>query len=85
VLEGATRTIVHSRYARQLAGEWFGPGAAHGIDIIPHPRTAPGGNDRDWARSAARAALGITRDARHSRGLLPGLRLRLRRTQQADP
>jgi glycosyltransferase involved in cell wall biosynthesis len=62
VLEGATRTIVHSRYARQLAGEWFGPGAAHGIDIIPHPRTAPGGNDRDWARSAARAALGIPAD-----------------------
>ena len=55
VLENATRTIVHSRHARRLAGDWFGPGAAGKIDVIPHPRTPPPVNDR----AAARAALGI--------------------------
>jgi len=58
VLEGATRTIVHSRHARQLAGNWFGPGAARTIDVIPLPRTAPAANDR----AAARAALGVADD-----------------------
>lgn len=58
VLENATRTIVHSRYARRLAGDWFGPGAARKIDVIPHPRTPPPHNDR----AAARAALGIDDD-----------------------
>lgn len=58
VLENATRTIVHSRHARRLAGEWFGAGAAHGIDVIPHPRTPPPVHDR----AAARAALGIDAD-----------------------
>ncbi|WP_051971811.1 glycosyltransferase family 4 protein [Massilia sp. 9096] len=58
VLEHATRTIVHSRYARQLAADWFGQDAARGIDVIPHPRTPPARIDR----AAARAALGIDDD-----------------------
>jgi glycosyltransferase involved in cell wall biosynthesis len=55
VLDNATRTIVHSRHARQLAADWFGPEAARNIDVIPHPRTPPAQVDR----AAARAALGI--------------------------
>lgn len=58
VLENATRTIVHSRYARRLAADWFGAQAAANIDVIPHPRTPPQVNDR----AAARAALGIPED-----------------------
>ncbi|MDB5745697.1 MAG: hypothetical protein JWP72_545, partial [Massilia sp.] len=58
VLDNATRTIVNSRHARQLASDWFGPGAARAIDVIPHPRTPPGVVDR----AAARAALGIPGD-----------------------
>ena len=58
VLENATRTIVHSRHARQLAGDWFGPDAARTVDVIPHPRTPPPLHDR----AAARAALGIDAD-----------------------
>ena len=55
VLEGATRTIVHSQHARQLAADWYGPGASERIDVIPHPRTPPEVLDR----ASARAALGI--------------------------
>jgi len=58
VLEGATRTIVHSQHARQLAADWYGPGATSRIDVIPHPRTPPETQDR----AAARAALGIAPD-----------------------
>ena len=58
VLENATRTIVHSLHARQLASDWFGREAAHKIDVIPHPRTPPPVIDR----AAARAALGIDAD-----------------------
>lgn len=58
VLENATRTIVHSRYARQLAADWFGPMATRAVDVIPHPRTPPAVLDR----AAARAALGISQD-----------------------
>ncbi|MFC5511705.1 glycosyltransferase family 4 protein [Massilia jejuensis] len=58
VLENATRTIVHSLHARQLAADWFGQAAAHDIDVIPHPRTPPPAIDR----AAARAALGIAPD-----------------------
>ncbi|KQQ87772.1 glycosyltransferase family 4 protein [Massilia sp. Leaf139] len=58
VLEHATRTIVHSLHARRLAGDWFGPGAARAIDVIPHPRTPPTRIDR----AGARAALGIPED-----------------------
>lgn len=58
VLENATRTIVHSQHARRLAGDWFGPGAARNIDVIPQPHTPPPVHDR----AAARAALGIADD-----------------------
>jgi len=58
VLQGATRTIVHSQHARQLAANWYGEAATRTIDVIPHPRTAPAANDR----AAARAALGIADD-----------------------
>jgi glycosyltransferase involved in cell wall biosynthesis len=58
VVEGATRTIVHSQHARQLAADWYGPGATERIDVIPHPRTPPETQDR----AAARAALGIAPD-----------------------
>ena len=58
VLEGATRVIVHSRHARRLAADWFGPAATGNIDVIPHPRTPPAAIDR----AGARAALGIPED-----------------------
>lgn len=58
VLDGATRTIVHSRHARQLAQDWYGPQAVSHIDVIPHPRKPPAVQDR----AAARAALGIGDD-----------------------
>jgi glycosyltransferase involved in cell wall biosynthesis len=58
VLENATRVIVHSRHARQLAADWFGADITHKIDVIPHPRTPPAQVDR----AAARAALGIPED-----------------------
>jgi glycosyltransferase involved in cell wall biosynthesis len=62
VLENATRVIVHSRHARQLAADWFGPGITHKIDVIPHPRTPPATIDRAAARISARTALGIDAD-----------------------
>jgi len=55
VLEGATRVIVHSEHARQLAGEWYGPDAGRNWTVVPLPRAAPAVQDRQ----AARAALGI--------------------------
>lgn len=58
VLEAATRVVVHSDYARQLARDWYGAAVARNIDVIPHPRAAPGVIDR----GAARAALGIADD-----------------------
>lgn len=58
VLEGATRVIVHSHHARQLAADWYGAAAARHIDVIPLPRAAPVQLDRQ----AARAALGIPAD-----------------------
>jgi len=58
VLENATRVIVHSQHARQLAADWFGPGITDKIDVIPHPRTPPAQIDR----ASARAALGIDPD-----------------------
>lgn len=58
VLDGATRTIVHSQHARRLAQDWYGPQAVSHIDVIPHPRKPPAVHDR----TAARAALGIGGD-----------------------
>lgn len=58
VLEAATRVIVHSHHARQLAADWYGAAAARNIDVIPLPRTAPGQQNRQ----AARERLGIPAD-----------------------
>ena len=58
VLDGATRTIVHSQHARRLAQDWYGPQAVSHVDVIPHPRKPPAVQDR----AAARAALGIAGD-----------------------
>jgi glycosyltransferase involved in cell wall biosynthesis len=58
VLQGATRVIVHSEHALQLAGEWYGPGAGRNWTVVPLPRAAPALQDRQ----AARAALGIDED-----------------------
>lgn len=55
VVEGATRVIVHSEYARQLAEKWYGPRATDNWSVVPLPRAAPALIDR----SAAREALGI--------------------------
>ena len=62
VLENATRVIVHSQHARQLAADWFGPAITDKIDVIPHPRTPPAIVDRAAARISARTALGIKDD-----------------------
>ncbi|QNA90324.1 glycosyltransferase [Massilia sp. Dwa41.01b] len=58
VLEGATRIIVHSEHALQLAQQWYGPEAARNWTVVPLPRAAPALQDRQ----AARAALGIADD-----------------------
>ena len=58
VLQGATRVIVHSEHALQLAREWYGPDAARNWTVVPLPRAAPALQDRQ----AARAALGIADD-----------------------
>ena len=58
VLDEATRVIVHSQHARQLAADWYGPDAARRIDVVPLPRTAPPVHDR----ASARAALCIADD-----------------------
>lgn len=59
VLEHATRVIVHSTHARELAGEWYGNNADYNWTVVPLPRSAPPQLDR----VAARAALGIDPDA----------------------
>lgn len=58
VLEGATRVIVHSDHALQLAREWYGPDAGENWTVVPLPRAAPPLQDRQ----AARATLGIDQD-----------------------
>lgn len=55
VLEGATRVIVHSEHAGDLARHWYGPQATHNWTVVPLPRAAPALLDR----RAAREALGI--------------------------
>lgn len=55
VLEAATRVIVHSAHARDLAVEWYGDAATANWHVLPLPRAAPAPADR----AAARAALGI--------------------------
>ncbi|MDB5963235.1 MAG: hypothetical protein JWP59_4529 [Massilia sp.] len=58
VLEGASRVIVHSTHAVELAREWYGEQAARHWTVVPLPREAPPLQDRH----AARAALGIGDD-----------------------
>ena len=58
VLEGASRVIVHSGHALELAREWYGDEAAHNWTVVPLPRAAPALHDRQ----AARLALGIGQD-----------------------
>jgi glycosyltransferase involved in cell wall biosynthesis len=62
VLEGATRVVVHSEYARTLARAWYGPQAGHNWSVVPLPRAVASTHD-DAGRAAARAALGIRPDA----------------------
>lgn len=59
VLQGATRVVVHSRHALELARTWYGPQAGHNWSVVPLPRAAPARQDR----AAARRALGIDADA----------------------
>lgn len=58
VLEDATRVIVHSEHALQLAQQWYGPEAGGNWTVVPLPRAAPPLQDRQ----AARDALGISGD-----------------------
>ena len=62
VLDNAAGVIVHSEFSRQLAVQWYGPGAADGWRTIPLLRGKPEGIHADDARSAARARLGIGAD-----------------------
>lgn len=62
VLEGATRVVVHSEYARTLARAWYGPQAGHNWSVVPLPRAVASTQDRA-GRAAARAALGIRPEA----------------------
>ncbi|MEW7849683.1 glycosyltransferase [Massilia aurea] len=56
VLDAANGVIVHSDFSRELATEWYGPGAADGWRTIPLLRGRPDGSTTDAARSAARQA-----------------------------
>ena len=59
ILQQASHVIVHSDYARQLAGDWYGPEAGRDWSMAQLPRAVPAEHDR----AAARAALGIAPDA----------------------
>lgn len=63
VLDNAAGVIVHSEFSRQLAVQWYGPGAADGWRTIPLLRGKPEGIHADDARSKARERLGIGADA----------------------
>ncbi|MCG2583619.1 glycosyltransferase [Massilia sp. TS11] len=58
VLRHAGGVIVHSAYARQLACQWYGPGADTGWAQLPLLRAA----NTLPERAAARAALGLNED-----------------------
>jgi glycosyltransferase involved in cell wall biosynthesis len=61
ILDHAAGIIVHSEYPKQLAQQWYGPGAADGWRTIPLLRGKPEGVEAD-ARAAARKRLGIGPD-----------------------
>jgi glycosyltransferase involved in cell wall biosynthesis len=60
VLDSASGIIVHSDYPKQLAEQWYGPGAADGWRTIPLLRGKPEGSG--VARAAARARLKLGAD-----------------------
>ena len=60
VLDHAAGVIVHSDYPKQLAEQWYGPGAADGWRSIPLLRGKPAGDT--VTREAARKRLGIAPD-----------------------
>lgn len=62
VLDNAAGVIVHSDFSRQLAEQWYGPGAADGWRTIPLLRGKPEGIHADDARARARERLGIGAD-----------------------
>ena len=59
VLDHAAGVIVHSDFSKELALEWYGPGAADGWQTIPLLRGRPEGSATLEARAAARKRLGI--------------------------
>jgi glycosyltransferase involved in cell wall biosynthesis len=59
VLDNAAGIIVHSDYPKQLAEQWYGPGAADGWRTIPLLRGKAQGHDTAAARVEARQRLGI--------------------------
>lgn len=59
VLDNAAGVIVHADFSKQLATEWYGPGAAEGWRTIPLLRGRPEGSATPQARAAARRRLGI--------------------------
>lgn len=59
VLDKATGVIVHSDFSKELATDWYGPGAADGWRTIPLLRGRPEGSATPAARAAARARLGV--------------------------
>ncbi|WP_296944469.1 glycosyltransferase [uncultured Massilia sp.] len=62
VLDHASGVIVHSAYPKQLAEQWYGPGAADGWRTIPLLRGKPPGHGGPDARARARKRLGIKAD-----------------------
>jgi len=62
ILDHAAGILVHSEYPKQLAQQWYGPGAADTWRTIPLLRGKPAEADRPDARAAARARLGIAPD-----------------------
>ncbi len=59
VLQCAQGVVVHSEYARQLAGQWYGEDAAEEWQVIPLVRSPP---TREGNRETARASLGLAAD-----------------------
>ncbi|HEY8023245.1 MAG TPA: glycosyltransferase [Burkholderiaceae bacterium] len=63
VLQAAAGVIVHSAHSQRLTADWYGRQAAESLRCIPHLRLAWQVEDREAARRAARATLGISQDS----------------------
>ncbi len=63
LLQAAAGVIVHSAHSQRLTADWYGPRAADNLRCIPHLRQAWQVEDREAARRAARATLGIAADS----------------------